>query len=93
MLSTCGYYDLVCSYFANEVVAGQLEPDVKSRVTVRSYGGGHAVYTDDPVRRALKRDVAAFVQSVSIEACRCEIAQPAAVTGRRSIGRHGESEP
>jgi carboxypeptidase C (cathepsin A) len=66
VFSTCGYYDLVCSYFANEFVAGQLEPDIRSRVTVRSYAGGHAVYTDDAVRRALKRDVAAVVQGVSV---------------------------
>jgi carboxypeptidase C (cathepsin A) len=63
--STCGYYDLVCSYFANEFVANQLSSDLKPRVTVRNYGGGHAVYTDDAVRRELKRDIAAFVQSAS----------------------------
>src|SRR5262245_50408517 len=65
VLNACGYYDLVCSYFANEFVAGQLEPALKARVTVRGYPGGHAVYTADAVRRELKRDVAALVQSVA----------------------------
>ncbi len=68
VLNACGYYDLVCSYFANAVAASRLEPDMRSRVTVRSYAGGHAVYTDAVVRRELKRDVAAFVQSLSSKA-------------------------
>ena len=62
VLNICGYYDLVCSYYGNEVVAGQLEPGIKARVTVRGYGAGHATYTDDPIRLEIKRDVAAFVQ-------------------------------
>ena len=68
VLNTCGYYDLVCSYFANEVVASRLEPEIRSRVTVRSYPGAHAVYTDAAVRRELKRDVAAFVRGLSSKA-------------------------
>jgi carboxypeptidase C (cathepsin A) len=62
VLNMCGYYDLVCSYFGNEIAAAELDAAVKARVTVRSYAGGHAVYTDDPVRLAIKRDVAAFAQ-------------------------------
>jgi carboxypeptidase C (cathepsin A) len=60
--SSCGYYDLVCSYFANEQLAAPLDPAMKSRVQVRNYGGAHAVYTDDTVRLALKRDAATFLQ-------------------------------
>ena len=63
VLSSCGYYDLVCSYFANEYVASQLPPNLKSRVTVRNYGGGHAIYTEDQVRMEMKRDTAAFMQA------------------------------
>ena len=62
VLSVCGYYDLVCSYFGNEIIAGTLEADFKARVTVRGYAGGHATYTDDPVRLEIRRDVAAFVR-------------------------------
>jgi carboxypeptidase C (cathepsin A) len=65
VLVSCGYYDLVCSYFANQFAADQLEPAVKPRVSARAYGGGHAVYTDDAVRRELKRDVAAFVRGLA----------------------------
>ncbi|MGH9385512.1 MAG: S10 family serine carboxypeptidase-like protein [Vicinamibacterales bacterium] len=63
VMSSCGYYDLVCSYFANEWVAARLDPEIRSRVSVRNYGGPHAVYDDAAVRIAMKRDVAAFVQS------------------------------
>jgi carboxypeptidase C (cathepsin A) len=59
---SCGYYDLVCSYFANESVASRLEPAIRSNVLVRNYGGGHAIYTEDSVRMAMKQDVARFVQ-------------------------------
>ena len=30
VMSVCGYYDLVCSYFGNEIVAGQLEATLQS---------------------------------------------------------------
>jgi carboxypeptidase C (cathepsin A) len=59
---SCGYYDLVCSYFANESVAGRIEPAIRSNVLVRNYGGGHAIYTEDSVRLAMQRDVTRFVQ-------------------------------
>src|SRR5262245_3440819 len=65
VFNTCGYYDLVCSYFANQVAAAALPSDLKARVTVRAYAGGHAVYTDDTVRRELKRDVATFVHTAT----------------------------
>ena len=60
----CGYYDLVCSYYGNEVVAGQLEAGAQgTRRACSSYAGGHAIYTDDAVRLEMKRDVAAFVRA------------------------------
>jgi carboxypeptidase C (cathepsin A) len=68
VLSMCGYYDLVCSYFGNQVAASGLDPALKSRVTVRAYGGGHAVYADDPVRIEIKRDIGAFVQRAVADA-------------------------
>jgi carboxypeptidase C (cathepsin A) len=65
VLVACGYFDLVCSYFANEYVVSQLAPELRSRVSVKSYGGGHAIYTEDAVRPAMKRDAAAFVQAAT----------------------------
>ena len=62
VFASCGYYDLVCSYYTNEYAASQLEPVLKERVSVHSYPGGHAIYTDDAVRTSMKRDVAGFVQ-------------------------------
>lgn len=62
VFSACGYYDLVCSYYANETIAKRVDAGMRSRVTVRSYGGGHAIYTEDSVRLDMKRDVLRFLQ-------------------------------
>ena len=64
VMSSCGYFDLVCSYFANAQAAARLDPALAARVEVRNYGGGHAIYTEDKVRMELKPDVARFVQDV-----------------------------
>jgi carboxypeptidase C (cathepsin A) len=63
VLVACGYFDLVCSYAGNDQLVRQLEPDLAGNVVSRGYAGGHAVYTDDAVRRALKADVARFMET------------------------------
>jgi carboxypeptidase C (cathepsin A) len=73
---SCGYYDLVCSYFANETVANRLEPAIRSNVLVRNYGGGHAIYTEDSVRLAMKQDVARFVQDARPKAATPKTSAP-----------------
>ncbi|MFB3828119.1 MAG: hypothetical protein ACE15B_15220 [Bryobacteraceae bacterium] len=55
-----GYYDLVSSYFGVERAAARLPAELAPRVTVRSYAGGHALYTDDAVRTQLRADAAKF---------------------------------
>lgn len=60
VLSVCGWYDLICAAAANERVWETLSAEWKSRVTVRNYPGGHAVYTDAATRLALQRDAFAF---------------------------------
>lgn len=60
---TCGYYDLVCSYAANSYLAGHAADELAERITARSYGGGHAIYTDRTAAAELKRDVSTFIQS------------------------------
>ena len=57
----CGYYDMVCDYYGNEYAATHLPAALTGRVTARSYGGGHAIYTDDVARLQLKRDITAFI--------------------------------
>jgi carboxypeptidase C (cathepsin A) len=57
-----GYYDLVSSYFAVERAATRLPAELARRVTVRSYAGGHALYTDNAVRTQLRADVAGFYE-------------------------------
>jgi len=64
VLIASGYYDLASSYFANEYLANHLEPKVARNVIARSYGGGHAIYTDKDAQLELKRDVAKFIQGV-----------------------------
>jgi carboxypeptidase C (cathepsin A) len=57
-----GYYDLVMSYFATERAVLGLPADLAGRITVRSYPGGHAIYTDGTVRRQFRRDAMKFYQ-------------------------------
>jgi carboxypeptidase C (cathepsin A) len=58
-----GCYDLVFGYFAIEQAAAGLTPDLARRVTVRTYSGGHAIYTDDGARRQLRLDGEKFYQA------------------------------
>ncbi|HXF05812.1 MAG TPA: hypothetical protein VNM72_10415 [Blastocatellia bacterium] len=60
---TCGYYDLVCSYAANSYLASHAAGGLAERIIARSYGGGHAIYTDRTAAAELKRDVAMFIES------------------------------
>ncbi len=61
--SGCGYYDLVCSYAVIEYMAAKLDPALASRLTVRSYHGGHAIYTDRDARMQMKADVTSFIRN------------------------------
>jgi carboxypeptidase C (cathepsin A) len=58
-----GIYDLVSNYFAIEQAAAKLPADLARRVTIRTYAGGHAIYTDDDVRHQLRTDAATFFQT------------------------------
>jgi carboxypeptidase C (cathepsin A) len=61
VLVGCGIYDLVCSACGNAWSAANLEPSLRRNVIVRSYPGGHAMYTDPRAHAQLKRDVARFI--------------------------------
>jgi len=65
VLVASGYYDLVSSYYEIEYAVKHLPPELARRVTVHSYPGGHAAYTDDTVRHQFRADVAAFVQAAT----------------------------
>ncbi len=65
VLVASGYYDLVSSYYEIEYSVKHLPPELARRVTVHSYPGGHAAYTDDTVRHQFRADVAAFVQAAT----------------------------
>jgi carboxypeptidase C (cathepsin A) len=58
--AACGWYDLVCSQAVIEHMAEKLDATTARRVVVRGYAGGHAIYTDDAVRRQMRDDVSAF---------------------------------
>ena len=62
LLVVCGTYDLVCSYYENEWAVQHLEPALASRITVRTYAGGHEAYLNKPARAVMQRDLAAFVR-------------------------------
>jgi hypothetical protein len=57
VLVACGTFDLICDYYANEWKIAHLPDKIRRRVAVKAYGGGHALYTDDAARLALKHDV------------------------------------
>jgi carboxypeptidase C (cathepsin A) len=65
VLVASGYFDLVSSYYEIEYAVKHLAPDLARRVTVHSYPGGHAAYTDDAVRHQFRQDAAAFVQAAT----------------------------
>lgn len=62
VLIGCGIYDLVCSACGNAWSAEQLEPELRRNVVVRSYPGGHAMYTDARAHAQLKQDVVRFIR-------------------------------
>jgi carboxypeptidase C (cathepsin A) len=59
VMITNGYYDLGCPYFGTKLAIGQLEPDLRERVTVTVYQSGHFVPPED--RAAVSR----FLQSAA----------------------------
>lgn len=62
LLVMCGSYDLICSYYENVWAVRQLEPALASRITVRTYEGGHEAYLNKAPRREMQRDLAMFIQ-------------------------------
>ncbi|HLJ49148.1 MAG TPA: hypothetical protein VKU01_24200 [Bryobacteraceae bacterium] len=58
-----GYYDLVSSYFGIELAATRLPADLSGRVLIRTYAGGHAIYTDDTVRHEFRVEAANFYRA------------------------------
>ncbi len=67
VLVACGSFDLICDYYANEWKIAHLPNDLRRRVAVKSYPGGHALYTDDSARLALKHDVEQLVRDALAE--------------------------
>ena len=59
----CGYFDLICPYSAIDHMIEIMDPSLANRITVRTYHGGHAIYTDDAARLQMRADVEAFVRA------------------------------
>jgi len=59
----CGYFDLVCPYAVIDWAVEAMDPELSSRITVRTYRGGHAVYTDEDARRQVRSDVRTFMRA------------------------------
>lgn len=62
VLVACGTFDLICDYYANEWKIARLPDELRRRVMVKAYPGGHALYTDDTARLQLKRDVEQLIR-------------------------------
>ena len=70
VFAACGRFDLACAYFGNDAAWRTLPPPLAARVEVRSYDGGHAVYTDPRARAELARDARRFIESAAGAAAR-----------------------
>ncbi len=57
-----GHYDLVTTYFAAKYLFDRMGPDqdLRDRITMAYFDGGHMLYMDKPSRQKLKTDIAAF---------------------------------
>lgn len=58
-----GYFDLVCSFAANQYVADHLDPELRKNVITRAYAGGHAIYTEESAQIEMRHDVEKFMSS------------------------------
>lgn len=56
----CGYYDLLCNPAVNAWIRDRLPSNVRERVAVAAYHGGHATYLDRDARIRIKADVFRF---------------------------------
>jgi carboxypeptidase C (cathepsin A) len=59
----CGYYDLATPYFAAKTVTAQMEldPSIRSHLTLTYYPAGHMIYIDRPSQTQFKRDFESFL--------------------------------
>lgn len=62
VLVACGTFDLICDYYANEWKIAHLPDELRRRIAVKVYAGGHTLYADDAARLALERDVEQLVR-------------------------------
>ena len=61
VLAQCGYHDTICHYYENVWAVRTLAPELRARFTVRTYDGGHEAYLSKASRRAMVRDLGAFI--------------------------------
>lgn len=62
-----GYYDMATPYFATVYTLANmnLEPSLRSNISMKYYEAGHMMYIDEGQLRALKNDAVQFVRSTS----------------------------
>jgi carboxypeptidase C (cathepsin A) len=60
-----GYYDLVTPYFAADYAFSHmgLDPALRHNVLLRTYAGGHSMYTEKPVLAQMSNDVSEFIRT------------------------------
>lgn len=60
-----GYYDLVTPYFAADYAFSHmgLDPALRRNVLLRTYAGGHSMYTEKPVLTQMSNDVSEFIRT------------------------------
>ena len=60
-----GYYDLVTPYLAADYAFSHmgLDPALRHNVLLRTYAGGHSMYTEKPVLAQMSNDVSEFIRT------------------------------
>lgn len=62
-----GYYDLVTPYFAAEYAFSHmgLSPELRRNVLLRTYAGGHSMYTEKPTLTRMSDDIGEFIRTTT----------------------------
>lgn len=65
VLAHCGYHDLFCHYYENVWTLSSLPAELRARIVVRTYEGGHETYLNKSSRLAMQRDLTSFIEEVT----------------------------
>jgi carboxypeptidase C (cathepsin A) len=65
-LVAAGLFDSLNSCAVNDHLVAALEPELRERITVTCYEGGHMMYDEPRIRNEVTRDVRRFIQETVV---------------------------